>query len=74
VALELRLPESAGDRYAARSYSWISTPRTLRRRIRVDAGSLTRAVMLSRRQWSQVPGPVRGVLVQDQAQVPQSGD
>ena len=37
----------AGDCHAARSYSWISPPRTLWRRIRAAARSVTGAVRMS---------------------------
>ena len=37
----------ADDSHAARSYSWISPPRTLRRRIRAVAGSVTGAAGMS---------------------------
>jgi hypothetical protein len=71
----------AGDRHAARSYSWISPLRTLRRRIRAVARPVTGTAMMWSVRRPEVPGPVRvmpvivrGVLVQDCPQMPWPGD
>ena len=50
VVFDLRRYAWTGGRHAARSYSWISPPRTLRRRIRTAVESVTGAVMPS--SWS----------------------
>jgi len=47
MASDLQFPESAGDLHAARSYSLISPPRTLRRYISGATGSAMTAGVLS---------------------------
>jgi len=47
VVSDLQSCGRAGDCHAARSYSWISPPRTLRRRIRSAARSVTGSVAMS---------------------------
>jgi hypothetical protein len=46
--------------HAARSYSWISPPRILRRRIHAAARSVTVAVVIVCVRWPQVPAPSAG--------------
>ncbi len=50
MASDVQFPGLAGDLHAVRSYSWISLPRTFRRRIRAIARSATGAETLS--PWS----------------------
>src|SRR5262249_5729964 len=78
VLSELQLLELPGDLQAARSYWWISPPRTLRRRISDGATSTATSGALSSALWrAQVSATVRamlvvmqGVFIQDRVQVP----